>query len=200
VTEAPTRRRTFGPVALLGLSAGALSAVAASNPWVVDRDAAASGDPVPGIAVADPVAAAGEMPLALALSLVALAAWGVVLVSRGRLRRVVAGLGLLASAGLVATVVVGLLTLEDRVNEAILERGSASDVLASEFTAWFSAAAVAALASVVAAALAVAWSPSWPEMGGRYDAPGAASAEVPPEERSNLDLWKSMDEGRDPTA
>jgi hypothetical protein len=122
----------------------------------------------------------------------------VVLVTRGRVRRVVAGLGLLASGGLVATVVVGLVTLEDRVGEAILERGS--DVVATEFTAWFFAAAVAAVASVVAAALAVAWAPDWPEMGRRYDAPGVAPTEVPPEERSNLDLWKSMDEGRDPTA
>jgi len=199
VTDAPARRRTFGPVALLGLASGALSALAGSNPWVVDGDAAAAGDPVPGIAVADPVVAAGEMPLALALSLVVLAAWGVVLVTRGRLRRVVAGLGLLASAGLVATVVVGLVTLEDRVAEAVLERGPAPDVLATELTTWFFAAAVAALASVVAAALAVAWAPSWPEMGRRYDAPGVVPRDVPPQERSNLDLWKSMDEGHDPT-
>ena len=198
--DATDRRRTFGPVALLGLAAGALGAVAASNPWVADGHAAASGDPVPGIAVADPVASAGEMPLALALSLVLVAAWGVVLVTRGRLRRTVAGLGLLSATGLVATVVVGLLTLEDRVTEAILERGPASDVIASDFTGWFVAAAVGALASLVAAGLAVAWSPAWPEMGRRYDAPGAAPAATPPGERSNVDLWKSMDEGRDPTA
>jgi len=197
VTEAPDRRRTFGPVALLGLVAGALGAVAASFPWVVDADASAAGDPVPGIAVSDPVAAAGEMPLALALSLVVLAGWGVVLVTRGRLRRVVAGVGLLASLGLVATVAVGLVTLEDRVAEAISERGS--NVGTTEFTAWFLVAAVAAVASVVVAALAVAWAPAWPEMGRRYDAPGAAPAQVAPEERSNLDLWKSMDEGHDPT-
>ncbi|MGZ5399456.1 MAG: Trp biosynthesis-associated membrane protein [Nocardioides sp.] len=200
MTDTPDRRPTFGPVVLLGVAAGALGAVAASFPWVVDGDAAAAGDPVPGIVVTDPVAAAGEMPLALALSLVVLAAWGVVLVSRGRLRRAVAAIGLLASAGLVATVVVGLVTLEDRVSAAVLARGHTSDVVATELTAWFFAAAVAALASVVAAALAVAWAPAWPEMGRRYDAPGAAPAEVSPEERSNLDLWKSMDEGHDPTA
>ena len=200
MTDATDRRRTFGPVALLGLGAGALSAVAASNPWVVDGDAAVAGDPVPGIAVADPVASSGEMPLALALSLVVLAVWGVVLVTRGRLRRTVAGLGLLSSTGLVATVVVGLLTLEDRVADAILERGHGSDVIAADFTGWFFAAAVGALASFAAAGLAVVWSPAWPEMGRRYDAPGASPAVVPPEERSHLDLWKSMDEGRDPTA
>ena len=36
-------------------------------------------------------------------------------------------------------------------------------------------------------------------MGKRYDAPGAADAAAAPGERSNLDLWKAMDEGRDPT-
>lgn len=199
MTAAPARRRTFGPVALLGLAAGALGAVAASNPWVVDGDAGATGDPVPGIAVADPVAAAGEMPLALALSLVVLATWGVILVTRGRLRRLVAALGLLAAVGLVTTVVVGFLTLGDRVDDAIIARGAGSDVLSTE-SAWLWAAAVAALASLAATALAVAWSPAWPEMGRRYDAPGTGPTEVPPDQRSNLDLWKSMDEGRDPTA
>ncbi len=198
-----TRRRTFGPVVLAGLAAGALGTVAANNAWVVDAGAPASGDPVPGIAVPDTVAAAGEMPLALALSLVLLAAWGVVLVTRGRVRRAVSGLALLAAGGLLATVVTGFVTLEDRVADAILEQGAASDVPTTEFTAWFWAAAVAAVVSVVATALAVAWAPAWPEMGSRYDAPGAGPedepAEVPPGERSNLDLWKSMDEGRDPT-
>jgi hypothetical protein len=36
-------------------------------------------------------------------------------------------------------------------------------------------------------------------MGRRYDAPGAAEPQPAPGERSNLDLWKAMDEGRDPT-
>jgi hypothetical protein len=37
-------------------------------------------------------------------------------------------------------------------------------------------------------------------MGTRYDAPGSGRDERPPEDRTSLDLWKSMDEGRDPTA
>ena len=42
----------------------------------------------------------------------------------------------------------------------------------------------------------------WPEMGRRYDAPadGAAVAPTTPvEEQSSLDVWKAIDEGRDPT-
>jgi hypothetical protein len=40
-------------------------------------------------------------------------------------------------------------------------------------------------------------------MGRKYDAPAdvaPAAAERTPEEQENLDLWKAMDEGRDPTA
>ena len=44
--------------------------------------------------------------------------------------------------------------------------------------------------------------PRWPEMGTRYDAPtgaGAADAhDAAPKE--NIDIWKALDEGRDPTA
>ncbi|GAA1475837.1 hypothetical protein GCM10009623_02830 [Nocardioides aestuarii] len=194
-----TGRRTFGPTVLAGLAAATLAAVAGTRPWVVERGAAPAGDPVPGIDLADPVASAGEMPVALALGLVVLAAWGVVLVTRGRLRRLVAGLALVAAVGLLAAVVLAALTLPDQVAQAIREQGS--DVGAAGFSAWFWSGAFAAVVSVVATAAAVRLTPSWPEMGSRYDAPGSGEdVRVEPAERSHLDLWKSMDEGHDPTA
>lgn len=189
------RRRTFVPVAGLGAGAATLAVVAATRTWVEGFDAARSRVPLP-----PDVAEAGEMPLASALSLVLLACWGVVLVTRGRVRRAVAALGLVTAAGLGATVVAGFLTLPDRVSEAVRD-AVATDTPGNSLTAWFWAAAVAALASLVATALAVAWAPQWPEMGSRYDAPGRGSDEASdPEDRSSLDLWKSIDEGRDPTA
>jgi multisubunit Na+/H+ antiporter MnhC subunit len=198
VTGSATRRSTFGPTVLAGIAAATLAAVAGTRPWVVDGDAAPTGDPVPGIDLADPVAAAGEVPVALALGLVVLAAWGVLLVTRGRVRRAVAGLALLASAGLLAAVVVAAFTLPDQVAEAVREVGTAGDPV---FSAWFWAAAVAAVVSVATAGVAVRRVPGWPEMGSRYDAPATAEAgPVEPEARSHLDLWKSMDEGHDPTA
>jgi uncharacterized membrane protein (TIGR02234 family) len=193
----PEPRRTFGPVVLLGLAAGTLSAVAGTRTWVSDPDATARATDPLGL-----VGDAGEMPLAGALSLVLLACWGVLLVTRGRFRRVVAWLAVVASLGLLVTVVVGYATLGDQLAETLADRtGSPADSFSVGFTAWFWAAAVAALASVAATVLAVRWVRSWPEMGSRYDAPGAAAetAEAPTEDRSNLDLWKAMDEGRDPT-
>lgn len=189
-------RRTFGPVVLLGLAAGILAAVASSRPWVVDATGGAD-------RAADPlglVADAGEMPLAAALSLVVLACWGVLLVTRRTVRRVVAVLGLLAALGLAATVVVGWTSLPDAVADTMAEQAGSGDAFAVETTAWFWAAAVGTLGSVAATLLAVRWVPHWPEMGARYDAPGSADGAGPPEDASSLDLWKAMDEGRDPTA
>ncbi len=57
---------------------------------------------------------------------------------------------------------------------------------------------MSAVLSVVTTALAVWWVGHWPEMGSRYDAPGGAG-DAAPEDPSSLDLWKSIDEGRDPT-
>ena len=188
----------FGPVVGVGLAASALGAVAASRPWVVDAEA---DGPTP-----DPlglVADAGEMPLGLALALVLLACWGVLLVSRAAVRRAVAGLGLLASLGLAATVVVAFFTLPDQVLEAQTQSSlPRDDVFGSEISGWYVAATLSAVVSVATTFLAVRWVPYWPEMGSRYDAPAThehkASA-APPEERTSLDLWKSMDEGDDPT-
>ena len=189
------RRRTFGPVLLAGLAAGILAAVAGNHAWVVDAAGLSrSADPL------GTVAESGEMPLAAALGLVVLACWGVLLVTRRTVRRVVAVLGLLAAAGLVATVVVGWLTLPDVVADAVAEQTGSGAGTAVDTTAWFWAAAVAALASLVTTALAVRWVPQWPEMGTRYDAPGSAYAGAETGDASSLDLWKAMDEGRDPTA
>ncbi len=196
--DPPSRRRGFGPTILGGLAAATLAAVAGTRPWVVERGAAPAGDPVPGVELADPVASAGEVPVSLALGLVLLAAWGVLLVTRGRVRRGVAGLAFLAAAGLLASVVVAAATLPSAVTETLREQGSDAAV---GFSVWFWAAALAALGSVGASFLAVRLTPQWPEMGSRYDAPGGAGvAEQDPGEQTHLDLWKSMDEGHDPTA
>ncbi len=56
----------------------------------------------------------------------------------------------------------------------------------------------------MASLAAVRLAPQWPEMGSRYDAPTSAAAAGavvarPVAEQSNLDLWRSLDEGHDPT-
>ena len=143
--------RSFGPTVLLGVGAGVLAAVSGSRDWVsvepVDPDAIGTAlvlDGFPGL---------GQMPLAGALGLVVLACWGVVLVSRGLPRRVVAWLGLVAALGLVATWLTGLVTLADSVVET-LEAGGAAGAWDTAWTAWFWVAGLSALGCVAAAAVA----------------------------------------------
>jgi uncharacterized membrane protein (TIGR02234 family) len=191
-----TRRRTFGPVVLLGLASAGLLAVAGNKAWAEATDGSAGQMSSLALSVD-----AGKAPAAGALALVVLAAWGVVLVTRGKVRRGVAALGVLASAGALVAVVAGWGSVVDTLRSDYADVGL--DDVSVSHTGWFWAAAVGALLSLAATVLAVRWAPDWPEMGSRYDAPAGAAEPTPvadPAEQSNLELWKAIDEGRDPTA
>lgn len=184
-------RRTFGPTVVAGLAGAGLAAYAGSQTWVAG--AACGGRQIGAVAP-------GDAPGVTAVGLALLAAWGVLLVSRGRLRRVVAVLTALLSVGLVATVVAGHGSAQDAVRSSLDAFGV--DCVELDLRVWFWIAVATLPLAVLPAVAAVRWVPGWPEMGRRYDAP-ADAAPVPakaPEEQENLDLWKAMDEGRDPTA
>jgi len=186
-------RRTFGAAVGAGLASAVLAAVAGHQPW-------ARGSAPGGLGELSATVEAGRVPAANALSLVVLACWGVLLVTRGRVRRVVSVLAVLAALGLAATVVVGYSTAPDHVRAAYHDLSVAEPDVG--LTGWFWVAAVASLLTLLTTLLAVRLVPAWPEMGRKYDAPADAAPEPAqaPEERENIDLWKAMDEGRDPTA
>jgi len=191
----PEPRRTFAPVLLLGLAAGTLTAVAGTKSWAEVTDSDAPGSSSSWTMSFGDV---GQMPLAGALSLVVLASWGVVLVTRGRVRRVVALLGAVAAVGVLAAVVVGYSATQDDVADALRQVGATSIETAP--TGWYWAAAVGSVLSVLATLLAVRYVPYWPAMGSRYDAPGARPAPtVDPDEAADGELWRAIDEGHDPT-
>ena len=121
------RRSTFGPVVLLGLVGAALAAVAGGKPWVSGRSGAFDTSAEDNQATVSTLSAngAGESPLALALALVVLACWGVVLVTRGRFRRAVTVLALVASLGLVAATVEGYWSLPSKLADALQELSGA---------------------------------------------------------------------------
>ena len=188
MTDAPDpRRRTFGPVVLLGVVAGVVLAVSGSEPWFVPEGRA--GDDSTLVAYAY-TSDAGVVTSANALALVGLACWGVLLVTRGRFRRVIAGLGLLTAVG---GVVDRGLVRTSRLRTTC-ERSSRR----SPWTRrpWSARAGSGSARSR-------RWSPSrrgraavryvrhWPEMGTRYDRPA---------EPSEGDLWKALDQGHDPTS
>jgi uncharacterized membrane protein (TIGR02234 family) len=190
-------RRTFGPVVLVGLAAAGLLAAAGAKPWVAVDGSTTTPERI-YVGLTSISSSELEMPLAGALALVLLATWGVLLVTRGVVRRVLAAAGVVAALGLVACVVVGFATLPDGVKDAFHDSGAARPDVS--LTGWFWAAAVSSVLSVLATAAALRDVGGWPEMGSRYDAPGPGETpDAPLEEQSNLDLWKSLDEGHDPT-
>ena len=186
---AEVRRRTFAPVVLSGLLDAGITAFAASRVAVHSDPRGSAGL----VAVADPA-----QPLVVALSLVVMACWGVVLVTRGGVRRAVAGLGATVAVGALVAVVAGWWTLVDGVESAYRQAGVGS--VATSHTGWWWVSLVFALLAAAGALLAVRLTPQWAEMSSRYDAPGAQ-----PEPRADdapddpLTMWRALDEGRDPT-
>ena len=187
---ADERRRTFGPVVLLGLASAGLAAVAGNRAWIEWTGVSKGQNSLLTVTGDD----SGTVPLGGALALVLLACWGVLLVTRGRVRRFVAGVGVATSVGMVVTAVLGYRSATNGLRDDLAELGA--DALSTASTGWywtFLACAVLAVATTLAAVRLV---PSWPEMGSRYDAPGATPE---PREETSLDLWRALDHGRDPT-
>src|SRR3954463_4514554 len=138
-------RRSFGAVVGAGLAAAVLAAVAGRQPW-------AHGSAPGGFGELSATVEAGKCPAAGALSLVVLACWGVLLVTRGKVRRVVAMLAVLASVGLAAAVVVGSSPAPDSVRDAYHELGVQHPEVG--LSGWYWVAAVAALLTLLTTAAA----------------------------------------------
>ena len=124
MAETPARRntpwQTFGPTVLAGLVGAGLAAVAAGRDWATTLVTS-------GVRATAAVKGSTSAPLAIALALVALAAWGVVLVLvRGRLRRLVALVGALASAGVVVTALASLDRVKADAARAVEAKGVVS--------------------------------------------------------------------------
>ncbi|MCL8027562.1 Trp biosynthesis-associated membrane protein [Nocardioides bruguierae] len=188
----------MGGVVVLVLASGALAAVAGGKPA-----ASATGDGAAGT-VAELTLTSGDalaMPAVTSFALVALASLGVVLVTRGRVRRGVAVLGLLAALGSAAAVVQAWWGVRSTIRDTLASVGADGGVATS---GWYLVAAASSVVLVLATAAVVRLVPTWPEMGSRYDAPTGAAARptrTPLDEgASSMDLWKALDEGEDPTS
>ena len=184
----------LGATVVLGLAGAGLATVSSAQVWAQAR----ATDP----ALLTVEARGGDVaPVALPLALVALAAWGAVLVLRRRGRRVVAVVGLLAALGVVAAV----LTRRHRATDVaagLLPDSSAGVSL--DATAWPWLALAGAVLGALTFLVALREAARWPEMSSRYDAPAGdpapGSGRTADEDASGAELWKALDEGRDPTA
>ena len=186
-------QRAYGPVVGAGIAGAALAAAASSQGLMSVESRDAGGTPA---LLLD----GGQLPLATTLSMVVLAAWGALLVTRRRVRLVMAVVGALASVGVLVTVVAGWWLVPRSLRRTATDLGLPDvDV---QVQGWYWLALVGALVAAVAGVTAVLLVRHWPEMGTRYDSPTGGSAPTPDQadDASNLELWKALDQGRDPTA
>lgn len=189
------KRKTFVPVLLFGVLASALSAVASAKSW-------AALDKADSSQVAVWVGSSGQLPLASALSLAALASWGALLVSRGRWRRWIALVGFAIAVGSTATAIVGYSKAPSDLRHAVSSSVGASVLTSSpSLTGWYWTALVADVLVALALLVAIRDAPTWPSMSSRYDSPTGAKQARPKAARpkTSLDVWKALDEGEDPT-
>ena len=170
----------FWPTVVLGAGAAGVAVWAGGHDWVRP---AAHADPISGVTTTGL-----DSPVTTAFALVALACWGVFLVTRGWVRRIVVGAG-----GLAALCPIPAMW---GTRHHLLHTHAGSTA-----TSWMWVALAACLLSWAAAVVACVKAPGWPEMGRRYDAPSGSPAPVVPlEEQDAIDVWKAMDQGLDPTA
>jgi hypothetical protein len=107
---------------------------------------------------------------------------------------VVAVIGAVAAAGVLAVLVDAFDGAQADSLEAVMAKGATGDVFASTLTAWYWTTGVAALLTLAALAIAAVRSPGWPAMGSRYDSPTTRR-----QPDTDEDLWRALDRGDDPT-
>jgi uncharacterized membrane protein (TIGR02234 family) len=200
-------RRGVAVAIVGGLAAGGLALLGVSRPWA-RVEIAAPGVPSSTIEVSG----SGAVPWVGALTLVILAGTLAFVPTGGRLRRAVGVIVGLAAAG----AVIGTLTAGPAVDDALSEQlaespasGGVDDaaiVAAADHPAWRWLTLGGSAAGVAVGLYVAARGHRWATMGSRYEAPATRRATEPteataePEPTENADLWRALDEGRDPTA
>jgi hypothetical protein len=183
--SASTPRRELATVVIVSAASAGFALFAASRSWSVDLMARPA--PLPPATVSR--SGSSYVPALTALALVALAAAGATVATRGRGRILV---------GLLQTVV-GLALVTASVIALPQVSGSGA--------AWAVACAVAGLVVIAAGALVLRRGRTWPSLGTRYErAAGRRSprgGDTTRAERSgnaDSEVWDAIDRGEDPTA
>lgn len=187
-------RRLYGPVVLGTLAAGGFAFLATSRTWAHVKVAT---DGLPSDTV--DVTGTDAQPLISAFAVVVVTAALAVLAASPRVRRVVGVFTLLLSVAGVVLVLASGPSLDDAVQRAVRESPAFTGRGDADFTssAWRYAAAAGFAAAGVLGALTAWFGARWPTMGSRFEAPATRTAATTTE--SQADLWKALDEGRDPT-
>lgn len=187
-------RRLYAPVVLGTLAAGGLAFFAASRTWAHVRVAT---DGLPSDSV--DVTGADAQPLVSALAVVVVTAALAVLAASPRVRRVVGGFTVLVALAALATLLLGGSSLDSAVDRAVEASPAYTGTGDHDFTtsAWKYVAAFAFVLAALLGGVTAKLGASWPTMGSRYEAPAARPSATAPQ--SDAEMWKALDEGRDPT-
>ena len=188
-------RRLYVPSVLAALATGGIAFFAASRTWA-HTSVEASGVPTAPVDISGSDAVALVPALALVIVTAALA----VLAASARVRRVV-GL-LIVGVSLIAIVVIARAGGDiDKAVQAAVHDSPAfigtnrPDAVSHSVWRWLTVAAFV-LAALVGAVIA-RFGALWPTMGRKYDAP-KAHADID-DAKTEADIWKALDDGRDPT-
>lgn len=190
-----TSRRLYAPVVLGTLAAGGLAFFSLGRTWA-DSKVVAEG------LTTDKVSATGSdaHPLASALALVIIASALAILAASKRIRRVVGIFTVVVALAGIAIIVLGGNALDDTLTAAVEKSPAftgANHPDTVRETAWSLVAAAAFVLAAALGAITARLAPLWPTMSSRYDAPPVRPSAQ--QAQDDHDMWKALDEGRDPT-
>jgi uncharacterized membrane protein (TIGR02234 family) len=188
-------RRLYGPVLLAGLLGGLGIAVGATRAWVTATSHAAAG-PV----IRTSASGADLAPLAAALGVVMLGAFGAVIATRGWVRRALGVAIVVASAVVLVSALVPTSATEV-LTSGLSAKGWSGGGYRSTTEPWRWLVLLSALVTGLAGAATARYGGEWAVMGERYDAPHADAdhARKPADELTENEVWQAIDQGRDPT-
>jgi len=189
-------RGGYAATILVGLAASGLCALAVARPWA---RATASVRGLPPIEAS--VDGADVAPVAAALAVVCLAGFGAVIATRGWVRRAL-GVVIVVCAVVVVVVAVVPESATALLEDALSARGWSGGGYDRSVTAWRVAAAASGVVVMAAGAIVTRFAADWATMGTRYDSPSEsrrASQPTADEPMSDAAMWRSLDDGGDPT-
>lgn len=186
-------RRFYAPVVLGTLATGGLAFFGASRTWAHVRVAT---DGLPSDSV--DVSGADAQPLVSALALVIVTAALAVLAASPRVRRGVGVFTVLVAVTAAIVVLVGS-SLDSAVDRAVEASPAFTGSGDHDFTTsvWKFVTVLAFVLAALLGGVTAKFGATWPTMSSRYDAPAARPTVEAPQ--SDAEMWKALDEGRDPT-
>jgi len=198
VTTATHGRRLYGPIVTGLLVVGAIALFAVTRAW------ATATVRTPGVPT-DQVEASGAdaAPVLVALAIVVIAAALAVVASGGWVRQIV-GLVVATVAAWAAVQALSVDIAGAPMARALVDSpanlGAAHPI--PNVSAWPVVAGVAFAFAAVLGLVVVLFGRQWPRMAKRYDRPSEGSSSVAPDLAADADdaeLWRALDDGRDPT-